>query len=174
METEKKTSLQAITLSFPCSAWLHRIGAATSDKCIACHKAGLRQGYDEEMLNRGTYGHIQSAACLATKKSVTVAHNKCLNELIDAIIKHKKKKSKIVFIKEDTDVSFKTAWQTSALQQVCTVQQMEQAAMQAHQELNSNEELDRHLNVEDIETLYRSWGAPGTGATPDRQRAEVE
>ena len=105
---------------------------------------------------------------------MTVAHNKCLNELIDAIIKHKKKKSKIVFTKEDTDVSFKTAWQTSALQQVCTVQQMEQAAMQAHQELNSNEELDRHLNVEDIETLYRSWGAPGTGATPDRQRAEVE
>ena len=64
-------------------------------------------------------------------------------------------KSKIVFIKEDTDVSFKTAWQTSALQQVCTVQQMEQAAMRAHQELNSNEELDRHLNVEDIETLWR-------------------
>ena len=57
-----------------------------------CHKAGLRQGYDEEMLNRGTYGHIQSAACLATKKSVTVAHNKCLNELIDAIIKQQKKK----------------------------------------------------------------------------------
>ena len=42
----------------------------------------------EGMVNRGTYGHIQSAACLATKKSVTVAHNKCLNELIDAIIKH--------------------------------------------------------------------------------------
>ena len=63
-------------------------------------------------------------------------------------------KSKIVFIKEDTDVSFKTAWQTSALQQVCTVQQMEQAAVRAHQEL-SNEELDRHLNVEEIETLWR-------------------
>ena len=120
-----------------------------------CHKAGLRQGYDEGMVNRGTYGHIQSAACLATKKSVTVAHNKCLNELIDAIIKPKKKKSKIVFIKEDTDVSFKTAWQTSALQQVCTVQQMEQAAMQTHQELNSNEGQDRHLSVEEIETLWR-------------------
>ena len=124
--------------------------------------------------NRGTYGHIQSAACIATKESVTAAHNKCLNGLIDAIIKHRKKKSKIVFIKEGTGVSFKTAWEASALHQLCTVEQVEQAAMQAHQELNSNEELDRHLNVEDIETLYRSWGAPGTGATPDRQRAEVE
>ena len=89
----------------------------------------------------------------------------------------RKRKAKLCSIKEDTDVSFRTAWQTSALQQVCAVgsysKQMEQAAVRAHQEL-SNEELDRHLNVEDIETLYRSWGAPGTGATPDRQRAEVE
>jgi hypothetical protein len=36
--------------------------------------------------------------CLS--ESVTAAHNKCLNALIDAIIKHKKKKSSIVFIKE--------------------------------------------------------------------------
>ena len=36
--------------------------------------------------------------CLS--ESVTAAHNKCLNTLIDAIIKHKKKKSIIVFIKE--------------------------------------------------------------------------
>ena len=61
--------------------------------------AGLHQGYDEGTVNRGTYGHIQSAACLATKKSVTAAHNKCLNELINVIIKHKKKKGKIVFYK---------------------------------------------------------------------------
>jgi len=123
VETEKKTSFpQAITLSFQCGAWLHKIGAATSDKCMACHKAGLRQGSEELTANRGTYGHIQSAACIATKESVTAAHNKCLNGLIDAIIKHRKKKSKIVFIKEDTDVSFKTAWEASALHQVCTVQ----------------------------------------------------
>ena len=70
-----------------------------------------------------------------------------------------------MFIKEDTDVSFKTAWQTSALQQVCTVQQMEQAAVRAHQEL-SNEELDRHLNVEDIETLW--------GQRPDRMAINHE
>ena len=59
------------------------------------------------MISKGIYEHIQSAACLATKESVTAAHNKCLNALIEAIIKHKKKKSSIVFIKEDTDVTFK-------------------------------------------------------------------
>jgi hypothetical protein len=103
----KTRLLQAITLSFPCSAWLHKIGAATSDNCIACHKVSLRQGHDRGTINKGTYGHIQSAACLATKESVTAAHDKCLNSLINAIIKHKKKKSSIVFIKEDTDVTFK-------------------------------------------------------------------
>jgi hypothetical protein len=67
---------------------------------------------------------------LATKETVTAAHNKCLNALIDAIIKHKKKKSSIAFIKEDTDVSFKTDWQSSDLQAICTAQQIEQAAVQ--------------------------------------------
>ena len=61
---------------------------------------------------------------------MTAAHNKCLNALIDAIIKHKKKKSSIAFIKEDTDVSFKTDWQSSDLQAICTAQQIEQAAVQ--------------------------------------------
>jgi hypothetical protein len=37
---------------------------------------------------------------LATKEAVTAAHNKCLNALIDSIIKHKKKRSSITFIKE--------------------------------------------------------------------------
>ena len=105
--------------------------------------------------NRGTYGHVQSAACIATRESVTAAHNKCLNELIDAIIKHRKKKSKIVFIKEDTDVSFKTAWEASTLHQVCTVEQVEQVGMQAHQKLNSNEELGRNQEEVDIGKFWR-------------------
>ena len=56
-------------------------------------------------LKKGTYGHIQSAACMATRESVTAAHNKCLNELLQAVIKHRKKKSSIVFVKEDKDAS---------------------------------------------------------------------
>ena len=138
----KRRLLQAITLSFPCSAWLHRIGAATSDNCIACHKVSLRQGLSGETIGKGTYGHIQSAACLATKEAVTAAHNKCLNALIDAIIKHKKKKSSIAFIKEDTDVTFKTAWQSSDLQAICTAQQIEQAAVQVCQTSNGNVTVD--------------------------------
>ena len=138
----KRRLLQAITLSFPCSAWLHKIGAATSDKCIACHKVSLRQGLGEEAISKGTYGHIQSAACLATKEAVTAAHNKCLNALIDAIIKHKKKKSSIAFNKEDTDVTFKTAWQSSDLQAICTAQQIEQAAVQVCQTSNGNVTVD--------------------------------
>ena len=50
----KRRLLQAITLSFPCSAWLHKIGAATSDNCIACHKVSLRQGHDRD----DQQGHI--------------------------------------------------------------------------------------------------------------------
>jgi hypothetical protein len=115
----------------------------------------LCQGSEEVTANRGTYGHIQSAACIATRESVTAAHNKCLNELIDAIIKHRKKKSKIVFMKENSDVSFKTAWETSASHQVCTVEQVEQAAMQAHQELNSNKELGRNQEDADIGKFWR-------------------
>jgi hypothetical protein len=41
---------------------------------------------------------------------VTAAHKKSFNELIKAVIKHKKKKSSIEFVKEDEDVSFKTIW----------------------------------------------------------------
>ena len=151
----KRRLLQAITLSFPCSAWLHKIGVATSDKCIACHKVSLRQGLGGEAIGKGTYGHIQSAACLATKEAVTAAHNKCLNELIDAIIKHKKKKSSITFIKEDTDVSFKTAWQNSELQTICTAQQIEQAAVQEYQALNSNPTVDQQVSAVDVEQLWR-------------------
>jgi hypothetical protein len=36
---------------------------------------------------------------------VTEANNKCLNELLQAVIKHRKKKSSIVFVKEDKDAS---------------------------------------------------------------------
>ena len=151
----KRRLLQAITLSFPCSAWLHKIGVATSDKCIACHKVSLRQGLGGEAIGKGTYGHIQSAACLATKEAVTAAHNKCLNALIDAIIKHKKKKSSITFIKEDTDVSFKTAWQNSELQTICTAQQIEQAAVQEYQALNSNPTVDQQVSAVDVEQLWR-------------------
>lgn len=107
------------------------------------------------MISKGIYGHIQSAACLATKESVTAAHNKCLNALIEAIIKHKKKKSSIAFIKEDTDVTFKTAWQNSELQRICTAQQIEQEAVRARQKSKSSEELDCHTNGDDITQLWR-------------------
>jgi hypothetical protein len=50
----KRRLLQAITLSFPCSAWLHKIGAATSDKCMACQKAALRQGSEGVTVKKGT------------------------------------------------------------------------------------------------------------------------
>ena len=52
-------------------------------------------------------------------------------------------------------MSFKTAWETSALSQVCTVEQVEQAAMQAHQELYSNEELGRNQEEADIGKFWR-------------------
>jgi hypothetical protein len=42
-------------------------------------------------------------------------------------------------------VSFKTAWQTSALQQVCTVEQMEQAAVRALIHLYMIQHLIIHL-----------------------------
>jgi hypothetical protein len=125
-------------------------------------REGRREGRRVEGLCGGVggddqQGHIwaYSKCGLATKESVTAAHNKCLNALIDAIIKHKKKKSNIVFIKEDTDVTFKTAWQNSELPRICIAQQIEQAAVQVRQNLNSNEDLDRHINEEDIEQLWR-------------------
>ena len=51
---------------------------------------------------------------------------------------NKKKKSNIVFIKEEIDVTFKTAWQNSELQRICTAHQIEQAAVQVRQNSNSN------------------------------------
>jgi hypothetical protein len=106
-------------------------------------------------LKKGTCGHIQSAACMATRESVTAAHNKCLNQLITAVIKHRKKRSGFSSVKDDKDVSFKTAWETSALRQVCTVEQVEQAAKEAHFELKSNQELGRNQEEVDMEKFWR-------------------
>jgi hypothetical protein len=96
-----------------------------SDVCTACKKVVLRQGNDGATLKRGTYGHIQSAACRATKETVTAAHNKCFNKLIRAIIQHRKKKSIIEFVNEDKHESFKTIWGKSALRQLCTAERVE-------------------------------------------------
>ena len=151
----RRRLLQAITLSFPSSAWLHRIGATKSDKCAACRKVVSRQGGNEATVEKGTYGHIQSAACQATTESVTAAHNRCFNELIHAIVKHKKKKSSIVFVKEDKDVSFKTIWETSVLGQWCTAEQVEQAAKQSYQELERNQALDSDQEEMDIDKFWK-------------------
>ena len=151
----RRRLLQAITLSFPSSAWLHKIGKAASDSCAACKKIASRQGFESEAIAKGTYGHIQSAACKATKEAVTAAHNKCCNALCRALAQHRKAGSNIEFVEDDKDVSFKKIWERSALMSWCTAEEVEQAAKWAQAELQCRPTANESQTEANIERFWK-------------------
>ena len=92
---------------------------------------------------------------------MTAAH-KCFNELIKAVIQHRKRKGSIEFVAEDKDVSFKKIRGKSALRHLCTAEQVEQVAKQSYYELEHNQELRSWLDRLHFKTepgFYHKWRA---------------
>ena len=96
---------------------------------------------------------------------MTAAH-KCFNELIRAVIQHRKRKGSIEFVTEDKDVSFKKIRGKSALRHLCTAEQVEQVAKQSYYELEHNQELGSDLEDVDIEKFWRQ--------RPDRMAIDLQ
>ena len=104
-----------ITNTFPCGGWLHKIGRRTSPGCELCKKAKERQGEcTGDSLPRESIGHIQSDGCLGQSDVVTVAHNKCIRDLLGDIQMHQKKGSKLVMVTTVSERTIGKLWALAA------------------------------------------------------------
>jgi hypothetical protein len=64
------------------------IGARASPRCELCRRERRHEQAAIEHLPEETVAHIQSTGCIAQKKSVIRAHNRCWKYLLCAITKH--------------------------------------------------------------------------------------
>ena len=129
---KKRRLIQAITLTFPCSKWLCRIGSKSNAACALCERYQRNLNPDARQRTAiGTFGHIQSAGCLGTREAVIAAHNKCLNGLIEDICRHQVKRWALRLIAEDKDKSLRSLWEDETLQEICSQEEL-WAAVAAH------------------------------------------
>ena len=124
--------LQVLSNSFPCGAFLHRIGKLDSDRCRLCQKLGA--GRPKEGIARETVGHIQSARCLGQREVVIAAHNRCVRTIIKEVQKGGHRSTELQVITEDGECSMTTLWQRLELLEICEWEQVKQAAWAARME----------------------------------------
>ena len=84
----------------------------------------------------GIFGNLQSAGCLGTREAVIAAHDQCVNGLIVDICKHQGKRCTLQFISEDRDKSLKSLWADTALQSLCSQDELWVAAVDRERKQN--------------------------------------
>ena len=129
---KRRRMLQVISNSFPCGAFLHKIGKLDSDRCRLCQKLGAGRPKDE--IARETVGHIQSARCLGQREVVIAAHNRCVRTIIKEVQKGSHRSTELQVITEDGECSMTTLWQREELLEICEWEQVKQAAWAARME----------------------------------------
>ena len=154
---KKRRLIQAITLTFPCSKWLCRIGSKSNAECALCERYQRNLNPDARQRTAiGTFGHIQSAGCLGTREAVIAAHNKCLNGLMEDICKHQVKRCALRLIAEDKDKSLRSLWEDKALQRICSQKELWAAAAEGerkrHQEMREQE--GNEISEEEMEAKF--------------------
>ena len=114
----RRRIIQVVTNSFPCGAFLHKIGKRRSSKCDICRR--LRPSWSEAQLGCETVGHIQSAWCAGQAEVVTAAHNRCARLILRRIMQETKDRDGLRLLTADGERTMERLWQHEDLQRLCS------------------------------------------------------
>ena len=114
----RRRLIQVVTNSFPCGAFLCKIGKRGSSKCEICRR--LRPTWNEAQLERETVGHIQSAWCAGQSEVVTAAHNRCARLILRGIAQEAKGKDELRLLTAEGERAMKNLWQHEELKNLCS------------------------------------------------------
>ena len=141
----RRRLIQMVTNSFPCGAFLCKIGKRASSKCEICRR--LRPSWSEAQLERETVGHVQSAWCAGQAEVVTAAHNRCARLVLRRISQEAKGRDGLHLLTAEGERTMKNLWQLEDLTRLCSwASVVEQARLARNRRLGA-----KHLPMDDEE-----------------------
>ena len=125
----RRRLIQTVTNTFPCGAWLHKIGYRATAGCRLCLRIREERGENsQEAIQAESIGHIQSAGCLGQSEVVTAAHNRCIRDLLRDIQTHRKKSSGLTMLTLESEQTIGKLWEQEECGGICPKQELWEAA----------------------------------------------
>ena len=141
----RRHMIQAVAGTFPCNAWLKKIGRHATGECDLCKRLWWKKVLGcgaPDTVPQETLGHIQSAYCLGQQEVVTEAHNRCR----DFILSIAAKASGNVIASGQPEADMETLWQNSAcLQQLGSWITVANAAVNASGQNSPNDQTEAQI-----------------------------
>jgi len=134
----RRRLIQVLAGTFPCGQTLKKWKLKQSGKCELCRKIRQQSAggeVAEDSLPEETLGHINSAGCLGQSDAVTAAHNSCIKALMLDIARWGKEGRGMEFITLDKERTLRTLWESKNCEQICTQQELWEAAREAEKHI---------------------------------------
>ena len=145
----RRRLIQVVTNTFPCGAWLHKIGYRATAGCRLCLRIREERGENPQgEVQAESIGHIQSAGCLGQSEVVTTAHNRCIRDLLRDIQTHTKKSSGLKMLTLESEQTIGKLWEQKECGSICQKQELWEAAKETEMNIPLQRQEDEGPAVE--------------------------